>query len=106
MGCASTGRGRPTLARPCGAHGALAADPVGQHLQGLKAPTPAAAHGTTGQVQRQGRAGRKWNGASQGLERGGTGELLLSRYRGAVLQDEESSGDRLHNIVNTMLESA
>lgn len=93
MACASTGRGRPTLARPCGAHGALAADPVGQHLQGLKAPTPAAAHGTTGQVQRQGRAGRKWNGASQGMERGGTGELLLSRYRGAVLQDEESSGD-------------
>lgn len=80
----------PGLVRPLGLWLQIL---VGQHLQGLKAPIPTAAHGTISQVQRQGTAGRKWNGASQGLERGGTGELLLSRYRGAVLQDEESSGD-------------
>ena len=80
---------------------------VGQHLPGLKAPTPTAAHGTPERhvlVTFRGRAQqaeggmvppKDWRGGTGELllSRGGTGELLLSRYRGAVLQDEASSAD-------------
>ena len=45
---------------------------------------------------------RKQNGGCQGLGEGRNGELLVIRYRVSVLQDEEGSGDWLHNIENVL----